>query len=169
MQSVAGRTGMGAVMGSKNLKAVAVQGHGKAPVFDPAHYAVLRSEANRALRADAMTQVLHELGTSGAAEYFEYLGEMPKRYFHNGSFGEELRVSGAAVKESILTGVSDVDLAVRAMKLGAFDYLTKPVDDQNLLQVLENAIEHRTLRQKGRARGFVIHCIALRHADKKKR
>ena len=103
---VAGRTGMGAVMGSKNLKAVAVQGHGKAPVFDPAHYAVLRSEANRALRADAMTQVLHELGTSGAAEYFEYLGEMPKRYFHNGSFGEELRVSGAAVKESILTGVS---------------------------------------------------------------
>jgi DNA-binding NtrC family response regulator len=47
----------------------------------------------------------------------------------------------------ILTGVSDVDLAVRAMKLGAFDYLTKPVDDQNLLQVLENAIEHRTLHQ----------------------
>jgi DNA-binding NtrC family response regulator len=33
------------------------------------------------------------------------------------------------------------------MKLGAFDYLTKPVDDQNLLQVLENAIEHRTLRK----------------------
>jgi len=45
----------------------------------------------------------------------------------------------------ILTGVSDLDLAVRAMKLGAFDYLTKPVDDQNLLQVLENAIEHRSL------------------------
>jgi DNA-binding NtrC family response regulator len=47
----------------------------------------------------------------------------------------------------ILTGVSDVDLAVRAMKLGAFDYLTKPVDDENLVQVLENAIEHRTLRE----------------------
>jgi DNA-binding NtrC family response regulator len=47
----------------------------------------------------------------------------------------------------ILTGVSDVDLAVRAMKLGAFDYLTKPVDDETLLQVLENAIEHRTLQQ----------------------
>lgn len=46
----------------------------------------------------------------------------------------------------ILTGVSDLDLAVRSMKLGAFDYLTKPVDDQNLLQVLENAIEQRSLR-----------------------
>jgi two-component system response regulator HydG len=47
----------------------------------------------------------------------------------------------------ILTGVSDVDLAVRAMKLGAFDYLTKPVDDENLVEVIENAIEHRTLRE----------------------
>jgi DNA-binding NtrC family response regulator len=47
----------------------------------------------------------------------------------------------------VITGVSDVDLAVRAMKLGAFDYLTKPVDEQELLQVLENAIEHRSLRR----------------------
>ncbi|MGD1048210.1 MAG: sigma-54 dependent transcriptional regulator [Candidatus Krumholzibacteriaceae bacterium] len=58
-----------------------------------------------------------------------------------------MRTKGDTTPVVILTGVSDVDLAVRAMKLGAFDYLTKPVDDQNLLQVLENAIEHRTLRQ----------------------
>jgi len=42
----------------------------------------------------------------------------------------------------ILTGVSDVDLAVKSMKLGAFDYLTKPVDDDQLLEVLQSAIEH---------------------------
>jgi DNA-binding NtrC family response regulator len=58
-----------------------------------------------------------------------------------------LRSSGDSTPVVILTGVSDLDLAVRAMKLGAFDYLTKPVDDDNLLQVLENAIEHRTLHQ----------------------
>jgi DNA-binding NtrC family response regulator len=58
-----------------------------------------------------------------------------------------MRSRGDGTPVVILTGVSDVDLAVRAMKLGAFDYLTKPVDDQNLLQVLENAIEHRTLRR----------------------
>ena len=68
-------------------------------------YSKLRSSINRELRNDAMTQVLRELGTSGAAEYFDYLGIMPKRYYNNQIFGEELRVSGANVKESILTGV----------------------------------------------------------------
>lgn len=103
---VAGRTGMGAVMGSKNLKAVAVQGHGKVPVIDLAHYTPLRSEANRNLRADAMTQVLRELGTSGAAEYLDFLGEMPKHYFQDGAFFEEVKISGAALKDTILVGVS---------------------------------------------------------------
>jgi aldehyde:ferredoxin oxidoreductase len=103
---VAGRTGMGALMGSKNLKAVAVQGHGKVPVADSARYAMVRSEANRALRSDSMTQVMRELGTSGAAEYFDYLGEMPKRYYHQGTYHEDMRISGAAMKETILVGVS---------------------------------------------------------------
>jgi aldehyde:ferredoxin oxidoreductase len=103
---VAGRTGMGAVMGSKNLKAVAVQGHEKVPVADLARYTPARSEANRALRSDSMTQVMRELGTAGAAEYFDYLGEMPKRYYHQGTYHEDMRVSGAALKETILAGVS---------------------------------------------------------------
>ncbi|MCD4750678.1 MAG: sigma-54 dependent transcriptional regulator [Thermoanaerobaculales bacterium] len=45
----------------------------------------------------------------------------------------------------VLSGVNDVDLAVKALKLGAFDYLTKPVDDEYLLEVIEKAIRHRTL------------------------
>ena len=45
----------------------------------------------------------------------------------------------------VLTGVNDVDLAVKALKLGAFDYLTKPVEDDYLLEVLEKAITQRAL------------------------
>ena len=44
----------------------------------------------------------------------------------------------------ILTGVNDVDLAVKSLKLGAFDYLTKPVDDDYLLEILDKAIRHGT-------------------------
>jgi len=54
---------------------------------------------------------------------------------------------GLGVAVIILTGVSDVELAVRAMKLGAFDYLTKPVDEDTLLDVLDDAIEHKAIEQ----------------------
>jgi len=46
----------------------------------------------------------------------------------------------------VLTGVSDVDLAVKSLKLGVFDYLTKPVDDDHLLEVIEKAIAHGTTK-----------------------
>jgi DNA-binding NtrC family response regulator len=42
----------------------------------------------------------------------------------------------------VLTGVNDVDLAVKSLKLGVFDYLTKPVDDDHLLEVIDKAIAH---------------------------
>jgi len=54
---------------------------------------------------------------------------------------------GIGVAVVVLTGVGDVDLAVRAMKLGAFDYLTKPVDEDTLLSVLDAAIQHKAIRQ----------------------
>lgn len=103
---VAGRTGMGAVMGSKNLKAVAVKGNGKIPLADPEKYALLRSTANRELKADSYTEVMHDLGTAGAADYFDYLAEMPKRYFQNGIYENAVKVSGATVSETILVGTS---------------------------------------------------------------
>ncbi len=103
---VAGRTGFGAVMGSKNLKAIAAKGTGKVPVFDAAAYAPRRSEANRALKADPMTSVLASLGSAGAADYFNYLGEQPKKYFSAGALEGADNISGASVAESILAGKS---------------------------------------------------------------
>ena len=52
-----------------------------------------------------------------------------------------MRAEDIHIPVVILTGASDVDLAVRAMKHGAFDYLTKPVDDEHLLEVLSSAVE----------------------------
>lgn len=103
---VAGRTGMGAVMGSKNLKAIAVQGHGKVPVAKPAGYVSLRSQANQELRNDPQATVLRELGTSSAGDYFDYIGEMPKRYFQDHKFHEEVKTTGATLKDTILVGIS---------------------------------------------------------------
>lgn len=103
---VAGRTGMGAVMGAKNLKAVAVRGSKQLPLADPTTYQGIRSQANHALKQDNFTQVMHELGTAGAADYFDFLGEMPKKGFSVGMMEGAEDVSGAMVAETILTGMS---------------------------------------------------------------
>ncbi|MBK7319724.1 aldehyde ferredoxin oxidoreductase family protein [Candidatus Villigracilis affinis] len=101
---MAGRTGMGAVMGSKNLKAVAVYGKNKFEVTEK--YTQVRSEANRTLKQDNEARILHELGSSGVANYAEYLGSMPSKYYHKGSFEGVDNISGSKMTESILTGTS---------------------------------------------------------------
>lgn len=103
---VAGRTGMGVVMGSKNLKAIAVYGKGRIPVADEARYQILRSEVNPTLRVDPVSRVLNELGTASVADYVDYLGSMPKRYFQSGVMEGVDRVSGSTIAETILVGKS---------------------------------------------------------------
>ena len=103
---VAGRTGLGAVMGAKNLKALVVKGSSKVPVLEVEKFGILRSEANRALKTDAMTGVLNSLGSAGAADYFNYLGEQPKKYFSVGSLDGADNISGSSVAETILVGKS---------------------------------------------------------------
>jgi aldehyde:ferredoxin oxidoreductase len=102
----AGRTGLGAVMGAKNLKAIAVHGSGIIPLADAAGYAPLRSVANHALKDDNLSHVFHELGTASVADYADYLGSMPKKYFHSGSFDGVGKVSGSTMAETILAGTS---------------------------------------------------------------
>jgi aldehyde:ferredoxin oxidoreductase len=103
---MAGRTGMGAVMGSKNLKAIAVHGTNEIPIFDLVKYKALRSEANRILKEDNEAKVIREAGTGSAANYAEYLGAMPVKYFSSGSFPAVDEVSGAKMTETILVGRS---------------------------------------------------------------
>ncbi len=51
----------------------------------------------------------------------------------------------------MVTGLSEVQTAVRAMKLGAFDYLSKPFEPDELLHVVERALERRRLMRENRA------------------
>jgi FixJ family two-component response regulator len=56
---------------------------------------------------------------------------------------------GSLLPIIFLTGTSDIPRSVRAMKQGASDFLTKPVDDEELLAAVRVAIEkNRTLRQE---------------------
>ena len=61
----------------------------------------------------------------------------------------ELGRRGTHLPVIILTGSGDVEIAVHAMKLGAFDFLEKPVCDSRLLETITEAIE-RDHRQRGK-------------------
>ncbi|MBI5433603.1 MAG: sigma-54-dependent Fis family transcriptional regulator [Planctomycetes bacterium] len=58
----------------------------------------------------------------------------------------EVRSSGVDVPVIVISGVGTVADAVAAMKSGAFDFLQKPVDPEELLIVIGRAAEHQGLR-----------------------
>jgi aldehyde:ferredoxin oxidoreductase len=66
----------------------------------------LRVAANKDLLQENMTSVYRATGTSGAAEYLQYLGDMPQKYWTQGAFEGAGKISGAEMAESILTGTS---------------------------------------------------------------
>jgi aldehyde:ferredoxin oxidoreductase len=102
----AGRTGMGAVMGSKNLKAIAVRGTGKLPLADPVRYRELRRRINRELKEHPRSIGQRMAGSAAGAEFFDMFGSLTARYFTRGQFPAVGQVSGAAMAETILTGIS---------------------------------------------------------------
>jgi two-component system response regulator FixJ len=60
----------------------------------------------------------------------------------------ELRVRGAIAPIILITGRGDIDMAVNAIKLGAYDFIEKPFDESRLLASIRTAVE--TGRQKAR-------------------
>jgi two-component system, NtrC family, response regulator HydG len=48
----------------------------------------------------------------------------------------------------IMTGYASVDTAVQALKRGAYDYITKPVDPDELSHLVSNALEHKRARRE---------------------
>ncbi|UCD37587.1 MAG: sigma-54-dependent Fis family transcriptional regulator [Fidelibacterota bacterium] len=48
----------------------------------------------------------------------------------------------------IITAYATVDTAVEAMKIGAYDYVTKPVDPDDISRLIQRALEHKTLAKE---------------------
>src|SRR6185369_2407808 len=48
----------------------------------------------------------------------------------------------------VMTGYASVETAVQALKRGAYDYITKPVDPDELSHLVQNALEHRQARRE---------------------
>ena len=67
------------------------------------------------------------------------------------AFQEELAKTGVAIPVIFISGHGDVPMTVRAMKAGAAEFLTKPFDDQVLLDAVHAAIERDRARRRDAA------------------
>ncbi len=65
---------------------------------------------------------------------------------------EAIRSADPHLEVILMTGFPEVEAAVRAIKLGAFDYIQKPFDESQLMERVEKALAHRDV--KARNDGF---------------
>ncbi len=91
--SFAGRCGLGAVMGSKNLKAVVVKGNKKCPVYDLDRLKKLVKKIGKTVHDNTIE--MHKHGTPSAVIKQEELGDMPVKYWKGDVWKEGAQKIGA--------------------------------------------------------------------------
>jgi len=98
-----GRTGMGTVMASKNLKAVAVQGHGRPDLADPEMVETLAKWGAEHLKESDVAR-MGEFGTAGIVLSQNEVGGLPTRNWSSGIFEGAEAISGERMAETVLKG-----------------------------------------------------------------
>jgi len=102
LKHVNGRTGMGAVMGSKNLKAIAVRGKKKMALHSPEK---VREVVKRIAETWAKNPSgLGELGTARGVMPLNAAGIFPTRNFITGTFDKAEAICGETMRDTILVG-----------------------------------------------------------------
>ncbi|TEB04518.1 putative oxidoreductase YdhV [Pelotomaculum schinkii] len=94
-----GRTGMGAVMGSKNLKAIAVRGNGKVKVADRRSFARIMTEAFKKVINHESFGYTHRYGSMVVADPYNKIGALPGYNFTRGYFEDWVDTRGRGVFE----------------------------------------------------------------------
>lgn len=99
-----GRGGVGAVMGSKNLKAIVATGKARPDIADKDIYEFVNYEAGKMVTASPRTsQGLPEFGTSVLVNLMNWYGVLPSNNFQLGEFPNADKISGERLREEYLT------------------------------------------------------------------
>ncbi|MFC2042773.1 aldehyde ferredoxin oxidoreductase family protein [Chloroflexota bacterium] len=94
------RGGVGAVVGSKNLKAIVARGTGHLRVYDPDGYRRALQLAFRAVRMSSETTLLSREGTANILDIINVMGALPTSNFQRGQFEYADSLSGSAFAEN---------------------------------------------------------------------
>ncbi|MBU1171447.1 MAG: aldehyde ferredoxin oxidoreductase family protein [Proteobacteria bacterium] len=97
-----GRTGLGAVMGSKNLKAIVVTGSGKVLPAMAESYKELRSRVIEKCKESMVAESLRSMGTASALDIGMVTGDVPIRNWRQGEFEGSGDTGGPAMTANYL-------------------------------------------------------------------
>lgn len=103
-ERVAGRCGAGAVMGSKNLKALVAYGTRKSPVYDQKGLDAYVKKWTKFLKNHPMTgSSLPKYGSAGLVSSANASGALPTKNFQRGRYEDAQKISGETLAEKHLT------------------------------------------------------------------
>jgi aldehyde:ferredoxin oxidoreductase len=108
LHRAAGRSGVGAVMGSKNLKAVACHGSVGVGVKDPKRFMAAVKETKKALWESEGRKDLTENGTDSMIDMMEEFGGLPTRNFQEVQFEGTSKLNPAAMQAKDSSGHSNL-------------------------------------------------------------
>jgi aldehyde:ferredoxin oxidoreductase len=98
----AGRTGLGAVMGAKRLKAIAVRGTRPTRVADPAPLKALQRAGTAGLRTNARMLGLQRYGTGQTVLFQQAGGTLPTTNWSSGTFAGAAAIDGTTLSDTLL-------------------------------------------------------------------
>ena len=93
----AGRTGVGTVMGSKNLKAIVFKGNKKRPLFNEKRVRAFSKELAAESKNNPVVQAYKNMGTPMMVEFVNKIKAFPTRYWSKGFFDKWKTISAEAL------------------------------------------------------------------------
>ncbi|MBS3795521.1 MAG: aldehyde ferredoxin oxidoreductase family protein [Candidatus Thorarchaeota archaeon] len=96
------RSGLGAVMGSKKIKAISVRGTGKIDVADPDNYLKEMDRFHKRMLDNPFTPERAKYGTTNLVEMMQEIGRLPSYNFRQGVFDEYEKISGQKIHDEHL-------------------------------------------------------------------
>lgn len=95
---VCGRTGMGAVLGSKKIKAIVFHGQQRRPFADPAGLKAYAKENLQTFKDHPVTQAYRNFGTPMMVDVLNKAGAFPSRYWSTGSVAHADKIDAQRIK-----------------------------------------------------------------------
>ena len=93
-----GRAGLGAVMGSKKLKAIATRGTTRVPIALPKEFAKLARSMHQRIRGNEFFPGMAKHGTSGLVSIVNEVGRFPTHNFQRGEYSAADQINGEALR-----------------------------------------------------------------------